>query len=97
MDEKDAKLIAKTSDSNEDLWNMRNLGGDILAMVLHFVVWNLVILLLELDFWKNFNGFSICKLPAKRDDLNIDSDVEEEEKRVVQRGTQPIQMDEEND
>jgi len=86
LDEEDAKLIAKTSDSTEDLWNMRNLGGDILAMVLHFVVWNLVILLLEQDFW---NNFKCCKtnLPAKREDLNIDSDVEEEQKRVVQRGT----------
>ena len=78
MDEKDAKLIAKTSGSTEDLWNMRNLGGDILAMALHFVVWNLVIFLVELDFWKKLSGISICKLPEKRDDLDIDSDVEEE-------------------
>lgn len=54
---------------------MRNLGGDILAMVLHFVVWNLVIFLFELDFWKNFSIFCCCKLPEKRDDLDIDSDV----------------------
>ena len=61
------------------------------------MVWNFVIFLLELDFWKRTQGCSVRKLPARREDLEVDSDVETEEKRVERRESATMQQDEEND
>lgn len=97
LDKETAESVGMAGQSSTDLWDWRHLTGDIIALVLHFVVWNLVIFLLELDFWKKFRNCSIRKMPARREDLDVDSDVETEEKRLERRESITMNQDEEND
>ena len=63
LSEDTAKSIGEVGKYSTDLWDWHHLTGDVIAMVLHFVVWNLVILLLELDVWKRTNGCPVGRIP----------------------------------
>jgi len=63
LSEELAKSIGEANNYSTDLWDWRHLTGDVIAMALHFVVWNLVILILELDVWKTLKCCAISKIP----------------------------------
>lgn len=61
------------------------MGGDVLFMMLHFVLWTIVIIVLEGGLINLVSRKLASKDPLKpKDDLELDEDVIEEEKRVEQ-------------
>jgi ABC-type multidrug transport system fused ATPase/permease subunit len=70
-------------------WDITLLGGNVLALCLHFTVWLIVLLLIELGAFNCFNKFINVlgknRIPAKTSQqLALDEDVIEEEERVAQ-------------
>ena len=82
--------IKKTS-----VFGVMELGGDILVLCLHFVFWLFVLMLIELG---TFDCFKKCLLVLKRnrippkDNLDLDEDVLEEERRVAHGDPKAMQV-----
>lgn len=79
-------LEALRPDFNTNYFYIDNMGGDILMMCVHGVVWTVVLILIEARAFnwleKVFNMCSGKKIPPKTD-IVFDSDVIEEEERVA--------------
>ena len=59
------------------------MGGDVLFLCLHFILWTLVLLILEGGLISCIRRMLASKDPLKkRNDLDLDEDVIEEEQRV---------------
>jgi ABC-type multidrug transport system fused ATPase/permease subunit len=69
--------------AQDDLWDWWNLKGDIAILLLHFVFWSLIIGWFELDLCQCWSKISCQKVP-KQVDIQHDSDVLVEEKRVAE-------------
>jgi ATP-binding cassette, subfamily A (ABC1), member 3 len=68
-------------------WDITLLGGNVLVLCLHFIVWLFVLFLIELGAFNCFNRFINIlgknRVPPKTDQqLALDEDVREEEERV---------------
>jgi ATP-binding cassette subfamily A (ABC1) protein 3 len=69
-------------------WDITLLGGNVLILCLHFIVWLFVLFLIELGAFNCFNRFINIlgknRIPVKTDqELKLDEDVVEEEERVA--------------
>jgi ABC-type transport system involved in cytochrome bd biosynthesis fused ATPase/permease subunit len=69
-------------------WDITLLGGNVLVLCLHFIVWLFVLFLIELGAFNCFNRFINIlgknRVPPKTDQqLALDEDVREEEERVA--------------
>ena len=74
----------KPIDGNEWAWQNNTL--DIMLMGGHFVFWFFVLFLIEIDLGKRCRRFCTrhCERKVRmKDDVQIDSDVQAEEKRVA--------------
>jgi hypothetical protein len=70
-------------------WHVTLLGGNVLALCLHFAVWLIVLILIEMGAFNCFNKFINVlgknRIPEKTiEQLGLDEDVLEEEERVAQ-------------
>ena len=82
LDESDSGSVPKPIDIEND-YTLENLGGDMLVLIFHSLLWWVVFYFLESRKLKEFTFFS-KKLPPKKTDeeLNLDDDVKQEEVRV---------------
>lgn len=69
-------------------WDITLIGGNVLLLCLHFIVWLIVLFFIELGAFnwtkKIINLLSKNKIPPKSDaQLSLDEDVVEEEDRVA--------------
>ena len=82
---KDALWVLRPELKRNTVLGVYDLGGDILVMMLHFIVWSFVLVLIELGA---FDFFGKCLLLLKKnrippkEHLDLDEDVLEEEDRV---------------
>lgn len=65
---------------SQDPWSLQNVGGDCIIMGCHFVVWTLVLALIETGAFKRCRSFTFrsSAIPAPRQ-IEMDDDVLEEE------------------
>lgn len=78
-----SRLILFREDINNDDFAMENMKGDIMVMMIHFVVWTIVVIVLESGLLKFLKRISFCKGSVKPiQDMKLDEDVVEEEQRI---------------
>jgi hypothetical protein len=89
FDSSKARLFLLRPDLKRDSdWDISLLGGNVLALCLHFIVWLIVLFFIEIGAfsWVNkiINVLGKNKIPPKSDQqLQLDEDVIEEEERVA--------------
>ena len=80
-------VVARPSLIKDSDFDISLIGGDILIMMMHFVLWSFVLLLIEAGAFKCFGRllfvFEKNRIPMKLD-IDMDDDVLEEENRVAE-------------
>ncbi len=63
---------------------MLNMGGDAIALVIHFFLWSLVLLIIEQGAFNCLRSYTCNKrnIPIPQDDIELDDDVLAEQERV---------------
>lgn len=84
-------LLAVNPDANMDNWAFKNLLGDALALVAHFVIGLILLAIAESDIFQFLRKISVQPIPSKRVDLVLDNDVLAEETRVQNQVRNPAQ------
>lgn len=79
-----SQLHAQRPTLNMDNFNINNMGGDLLLLAIHFVVWTSFLIMVELGTFSKVYHLLPCNRGAlkPREDLDLDEDVIEEEMRV---------------
>lgn len=80
---KDRLSLLRPGVPTED-FALENMGGDLLILGIHFVAWTIFVLLVEIGAfnWLKYLLFCIKRNVPPKQDLDLDEDVVEEEKRV---------------
>jgi ATP-binding cassette subfamily A (ABC1) protein 3 len=79
-------IINVREDLSSDTFDIWNMGGDILALGVHFIFWTIILIIIESS---NCSSCKRCPDKLKKNqvpynkDLNLDEDVIEEEQRVA--------------
>ena len=63
-------------------WAFENLLGDALALVAHFVIGLIILVVIESEIFTFLRKLTFRPIPGRRSDLILDEDVIAEEKRV---------------
>ena len=71
------------SDLPPELWAWYNMKGDAAALVAHFVVGVLIIVLIEADVFACCSSLTCRSVPEEEEDLELDEDVVAEAERVA--------------
>jgi len=69
-----------------ELWAWYNMKGDAAALVAHFFVGVLIIVLIEVDVFACCSSLTCRSVPAEEEDLELDEDVVAEAERVAAQG-----------
>ena len=87
---KDRLSVSRRDLPTENL-AMENMGADIRALIIHFVVWTIMLILIEAGLFSKCRGMGgIGKKVAKTEQVDVDDDVAAESKRVHE--TSPNEM-----
>ena len=93
QDETEAGVVIKHK-WPEEIWNWYNLKGDAVMLIMHFIVFSIILILIELDvgqllLWMpRLNIECRCKKQKKGPGMVKDDDVEAEEERVANQVNQ---------
>lgn len=70
---------------NDNIYAFANLTGDYTMMAVMGIFCSLLLILIEADLFQCCARFSIKRVPEPRHDLDLDDDVENEEKRLAEQ------------
>lgn len=73
-----------------DNWAYVNLLGDALALVAHFILGLILLILIESDIFSCIRNLTFRSIPAPREDLKLDEDVIAEEMRIANQVKNPV-------
>jgi len=76
-------LIPEAKPIPSDNWAFENLGGDAVALIIHFFVGVIVLAVIETDIFACLRKLSFRTIPARNQNLELDDDVLNEEERVL--------------
>jgi len=82
-------LSSANPDINLKVWAWTNLLGDAAALVAHFVIGLILLILIESDIFAFIRKLTFRPIPGPREDLVLDDDVIAEERRVANQSRNP--------